>query len=63
MRPLERIDPGNSQRSFVSVFDTFESQKDVCIHGLLLSNVRWFCQHRYVTCSFNLYEPGKTSSQ
>ena len=37
MRPLERIDPGNSQRSFVSVFDTFESQKDVCIHGLLLS--------------------------
>lgn len=57
MRPLERIDPGKS------VFDTFESQKDVCIHGLLLSNVRWFCQHRYVTCSFNLYEPGKTSSQ
>ena len=32
MRPRERIDPGNSQRSFVSKFDTFESQKDVCIH-------------------------------
>ena len=43
MRPLERIDHGNSQRSFVSEFDTSESQKDVCIHGLLLSNVQWFC--------------------
>lgn len=49
MRLLDRIDPGNSQRSFVSVFDTFESQKDVYIDGLLLSNVRfgveilWFC--------------------
>ena len=40
MRPLERSDPGNNQRFFVSVFDTFESQKDVYVHGLLLSNVQ-----------------------